>query len=122
MLNAMPIVYFVYAAALFGGGLMGYIKAQSVPSLVGSSVFAVLALVAGIVTRNNPQTGLIIGVVNTLLVIGLFVYRYVETQKGAVAFPAIGMSMIVLGLTVAALSQSPRGATSTPTPANEEAR
>jgi len=99
----MPVVYFLYAAALFGGGMMGYIKAHSVPSVIGSTIFAAIAIVAGIITRNNPNTGLIIGIIDALLVIALFIYRFIETQKGAVAFPAIGMSVIVLGLTIAAL-------------------
>jgi len=103
MLNILPIIYFAYAVALFGGGMMGYVKAHSLPSVYGSTVFAILAIVGGIIIQRNPTNpgqGLLIGIETAMLVIGLFIFRYIETGKGMPAFPAIGMSVIVLILTL----------------------
>lgn len=103
MLNAMPVIYFLYAAALFGGGMMGFIQKHSVPSVIFSTIFAVIAIAAGVTTRNNANTGLTIGIIDALLVIGVFIYRYMKTHNAMPAFPAIGMSVIVIGLAVVAL-------------------
>lgn len=108
MLNAIPFVYFVYAVALFGGGYMGYKTAGSVPSLIGSSLFAVLAIAAGIISLQNKHNGLLLGLETAMLVIGLFLFRYIQTGKPMPAFGAIGMSVIVAALTVAAVSQLPK--------------
>lgn len=108
MLNAMPLVFFVYAAILFGGGMMGFIRAQSVMSLVGSGVFALMSVIAGVVTRSNPNTGLAIGLINALAVAGFFLYRYQQTQKAMPAIPSIALSLVVIALTVAALMTARR--------------
>lgn len=108
MLNAIPFVYFFYAIALFGGGYMGYKTAGSVPSLVGSSIFAVLAIAAGIISFQSKHNGLLLGLETAMLVIGLFVFRYIQTGKPMPAFGAIGMSVIVAVLTIVAVSQLPK--------------
>lgn len=114
MINAIPFVYFFYAVALFGGGYMGYKSAGSVPSLVGSSIFAILAIVAGVMSLQGRQTAplqhnaLLIGLETTMLVIGLFLFRYIQTGKPMPAFGAIGMSVIVAALTILAASQLPK--------------
>ncbi|MBC7806263.1 MAG: TMEM14 family protein [Akkermansiaceae bacterium] len=119
MLNAIPFVYFFYAVALFGGGYMGYKTAGSVPSLIGSSLFAVLAIAAGIISLQNKHNGLLLGLETAMLVIGLFVFRYIQTGKPMPAFGAIGMSVIVAIVTVMAVSQLPKGNASTLTPAEQ---
>ncbi|OZJ04681.1 hypothetical protein BZG36_02544 [Bifiguratus adelaidae] len=50
----MDTVGYAYALTVFVGGLIGYIKAGSVPSLVSGSVFAVLA---GLGARNVSRDG-----------------------------------------------------------------
>lgn len=109
MQNLVPILYYVYALILFGGGLMGF-RAGSVPSLIGSSVFAAVAVTAALLCKNNPRMGLIIGLINAVAVTGFFIYRYISTQKPFPAFPAIGISVIVLiltGIALAGLAKEP---------------
>ncbi len=99
----MPLVYYAYAAILVGGGAMGFIMAKSPWSLIGSLGFGAVAVVAGLLTRNNAQAGLVIGLVDALAVAGFFAYRYAGTHKAMPAFPSIGLSVLVIALTVAAL-------------------
>lgn len=104
MLNAMPIVYFLYAAALVGGGAMGSKVSGKSSSLLGSLVFGAVAVVAALLLKGNPRAGLILGLIDAVVVTGFFIFRYISTQKGMVAFPAIGMSVIVLILSFVAYS------------------
>jgi uncharacterized membrane protein (UPF0136 family) len=72
-------------------------------SILGSAVFAALAVAAAVVARTNPRLGFIIGLVNTVLVTGFFIYRYTSTGKAMPAIPSIALSIIVAILTVMAL-------------------
>jgi uncharacterized membrane protein (UPF0136 family) len=104
VLNAMPIVYFVYAAALIGGGAMGSKVSGKSSSLLGSLAFGVVAVAAALLLRGNPRAGLILGLVDAVAVAGFFVYRYTATKSAMPAFPAIGMSLIVVILSFVAYS------------------
>lgn len=105
MLNFMPIVYFLYAVVLVGGGAMGSKVSGKTSSLLGSLAFGVVAVAAGILARSNPRAGLILGLIDALAVAAFFVYRYQSTGKPMPAFPSIALSAIVAALTAVALSQ-----------------
>lgn len=105
----MPIVYYVFAAALIGGGAMGSKVSGTWHSIAGALGFGIVAIIAGVVTRNNPQTGLVIGLVDALAVGAFFVYRYTSTGKPMPAFPSIAMALIVAGLTIAAMNAAKSG-------------
>ena len=105
MLKILPFVYYAFGAILMGGGAMGSKVSGKSSSLMGSAAFAVLAIVAGILLKNNPRIGLILGLVNSLAVAGFFFYRYTSTGKPFPAFPSIGLSLIVLALTVIAMAK-----------------
>jgi len=109
MLKFMPIVYYVYAAALLGGGLMGFKMAGSTKSIYGGAAFAAVAVIAGLLTRSQPGTGLIVGLVNAIAVAGFFFYRYLSTGKPMPAFGSIGLSVVVIALTLAAFAAARRG-------------
>ncbi len=102
----MPIVYFAYAAILLGGGVMGFVAAKSSASLIGSGVFAVVSLIAAVLTRSNPPAGLGLGLVNALAVGGFFVYRYLNTGKPMPAFPSIALSLLVIVVTLVAFASA----------------
>ena len=104
MHNAMPLVFFLYAAILFGGGIMGYMVAKSTMSIIGSAAFAAVSIVAGLLTRSNPSAGLTVGIVNALAVAGFFFYRYQSTGKPMPAFPSIALSILVIVLAAIAFS------------------
>lgn len=100
----MPLIFFLYAAILFGGGLMGYMVAKSTMSIVGSAAFAAVSIVAGLLTRNNPSAGLTVGIINALAVAGFFIYRYQSTGKPMPAFPSIALSILVIIIAAVAYS------------------
>jgi uncharacterized membrane protein (UPF0136 family) len=106
VLNLMPVVYFAYAAILLGGGIMGFVAAKSSASLIGSSVFAAVSVVAAVLTRSNPSAGLGLGLINALAVGGFFVYRYLSTGKPMPAFPSIALSLLVVIVTLVALGSA----------------
>lgn len=109
MLKIMPIVYYLFAAALIGGGGMGSRVSGTWHSVGGGLAFGIVAIIAGVITRKNPPMGLIIGLVDALAVGAFFVYRYSSTGNPMPAFPSIAMALLVVGLTVAAKSQLTAG-------------
>lgn len=112
MRGLMPVLYYVYAAILLGGGVMGSMKSGKPSSLIGSAVFAAVAVVAGVLSARpaNTATGLIVGLINGLAVTAFFIYRYTATGKPFPAFPSIALSLIVAALSVYAIMSRTRSA------------
>ncbi len=109
MQNLVATLYYVYAAILVGGGIMGSMVSKKPSSIIGSAVFGAIAVTAAYVARTNPRLGFIIGLIDTLLVTGFFIYRYMETHKAMPAFPSIGISVILAILTVVVLMELNKG-------------
>lgn len=110
--NIVPYLYYLYAVILLGGGAMGSKVSGKPSSIIGSAVFAAIAVAAAVLARSNPRAGFILGLVDTLAVTAFFIYRYMEAHKPMPAFPAIGMSVILAILTGIALMNLSKAATS----------
>ncbi len=95
----------VYAVLLAVGGVVGYTKAGSRPSLIaglGSAVAAVLALVLSFL---NSGWGLGLGALLAILLAVFFGYRFaVKTRKFMPAGLLAVVSLIVLAVTILALA------------------
>ncbi|GAB4458642.1 MAG: hypothetical protein OHK0029_20170 [Armatimonadaceae bacterium] len=104
MQNIISILYFIYAAALVGGGAMGTKASGKPSSLIGGAVFAAVAVAAGILIRTNPRIGLIVGLVDAIAVAAFFAYRLMGGAKPMPAVPAIAMSLVAVGVTIWALT------------------
>jgi uncharacterized membrane protein (UPF0136 family) len=93
---AMSILDFVYAALLLLGGVLGYARARSAPSLVAGVVAAVLMAAAAVLLRHHPRVSLGLGIVVSLALGVFFLRRYQETHKPMPAMLVLTASVIVL--------------------------
>ena len=80
-MNAFQIALLLYAVVIAAGGIMGYVSAQSMASLVNGLVAAVILLIGLAVSFKNPPAGfgLSAGVAIALAV--FFAYRFFTTGK-----------------------------------------
>lgn len=90
---------FVYGALLIIGGVIGFTKAQSKPSLYagcGSGVLAIIFSVLGI--RGHDLLALFLLAAEAILLSAFFYIRYTATKKFMPAGMMLGVSVISLAL------------------------
>jgi uncharacterized membrane protein (UPF0136 family) len=89
----------VYALLLGIGGLMGYLKAGSRPSLIAGSISALAALGALGLSAANHRLGVPLGLILSITLFVLFGYRYaVKTRKFMPSGLLAVVSLIVLAV------------------------
>ena len=66
MIDVTKIYYFIFGALTIAGGVMGFVKSKSAASLIAGGLCGVLLLIAGLMLRDKPQAGLILGGVVSL--------------------------------------------------------
>jgi uncharacterized membrane protein (UPF0136 family) len=93
-----------YALLLALGGVIGYLKAGSRPSLIAGLLSALVALVAlGLSARAN-RSGILLGLLLSVALVVLFGYRYgVKTRKFMPSGLLAVASIIVLGVMLLSL-------------------
>lgn len=92
----------VYAVLLAVGGVMGYVKAKSRPSLIagiGSAVAAIATLAA---VRLAPAVGYPLGALLAVALLGFFGPRFARSRKFMPAGLMAILSLIVLAVMVTA--------------------
>lgn len=87
------IVIAVYGALVFAGGLMGFIKANSIPSLIMGSVSALLLFVTSYGLLSGYSWAPIAAFAIPLLLTLFFLYRFSLSY----AFMPAGL-MVILGI------------------------
>ena len=99
------IVYLIYAAWLIVGGILGYTQSAkpSIVSLIAGTVTGALMLGAAALLGRTLTTGLTLGLVTTLLVLGSFVPRFLRSPSFYPGGLTILLSAVALAVTVAAL-------------------
>lgn len=99
MLTSAKIYFLVFGILTIAGGIIGYVKAGSTPSIIAGSITGVLLLVGGWLIPEHRAAGLLAGVIVSLLLALQFVPKFIRTGK---AMPAGMMSILsAIGLVVA---------------------
>lgn len=99
MLGAAKIYFIVFGILTIAGGIVGYVKAGSVISIIAGSISGILLLVAAWLMPDHQAAGLIVALIVSVLLAGQFVPKFFSTHK---MIPAGLMSLLsVLGIVVA---------------------
>ena len=88
-----PVVLYIYGVLLIVGGLIGYVKAKSVPSAVAGLICGFIALFLGYRYARHPAP--YVALVLALALIFLMGRRYLNTRKPMPALPIVILSIIV---------------------------
>jgi uncharacterized membrane protein (UPF0136 family) len=98
-MGATKIYFLIFGALTIIGGVIGYVKAGSLPSIIAGSITGVLLLVAGALLPEHRAIGLATGLVISLLLAAQFVPKFIRTGN---VMPAGMMSILsVIGIVVA---------------------
>lgn len=84
-MNAFQIALLLYAVVIAAGGVMGYVSAQSMVSLVNGLIAAVLLLVGLAISFKNPTAGFGLSAVVALALGVFFAYRFFTRASGCAA-------------------------------------
>lgn len=85
MQNVGQTALIVYAVVMAIGGIIGYAKAQSIPSLIAGVGSAIVLAVAFILSKSQPKAGLGLG---ALVAVGLIFSLWSRYQKSGQFMPA----------------------------------
>lgn len=88
-------IVLAYALLVFLGGIFGYVKAESTPSLVMGVGFAVILSTSVFAMFNEKKIGFTIAFATTALLAAFFLYRFFHTLN---FMPSGLMSLISLSV------------------------
>jgi uncharacterized membrane protein (UPF0136 family) len=98
-MDATKIYFIIFGALTIVGGIIGYVKAGSTPSIIAGSITGLLLIIAGFLLSEHRAAGLANAFVVSLLLAAQFVPKLLRTGK---MMPAGMMSILsVIGLIVA---------------------
>lgn len=101
-MGATKIYFIVFGVLTIAGGIIGYVKANSVPSIVAGSITGILLVAAAFLLSDHQVAGLALGLIVSILLAGQFIPKFIRTGK---AMPAGMMSILsVVGIVMAILA------------------
>jgi uncharacterized membrane protein (UPF0136 family) len=102
MIGPARIYFIVFGILTIAGGVIGYLKAGSMASIIAGSITGILLLVAAFLLPQNLAAGLALAVIVSLLLAVQFVPKFIQTGK---AMPAGMMSVLsVIGIILGILA------------------
>ncbi|PYJ83937.1 MAG: hypothetical protein DME28_02515 [Verrucomicrobia bacterium] len=101
-MDVTRLYFLIFGALTILGGVIGYVKAGSVPSIIAGAITGVLLLVAGALLPEHRAAGLAAAFIVSLLLAAQFVPKFIRTGK---VMPAGLMSILsVIGIVVAVVA------------------
>ena len=101
-MEATKVYFIIFGALTIIGGIIGYVNAGSLPSIIAGSITGVLLLIGGSLLPEHRAASLATAFVISLLLAAQFVPKFIRTGK---AMPAGMMSILsVIGIIVALLA------------------
>ena len=98
-MEAAKIYFIVFGLLTIAGGIVGYVKAGSVASIIAGSITGILLLVAAFLLPEHRAAGLATALIVSLLLAAQFVPKFLRTSR---VMPAGMMSVLsVIGIIVA---------------------
>ena len=98
-MDGTQLYFLIFGALTIVGGIIGYVKAGSVPSIIAGAITGVLLLIAGWILPGNRTVGLAMALIVSVLLAVQFVPKLIRTGK---MMPAGLMSILsVIGIVVA---------------------
>ena len=102
LMAPVKLYFVVFAILTIAGGVIGYVKAGSLPSIIAGSITGILLLVAAFLFPDYRLVSLALGLVTSLLLAGQFIPKFIRTGK---VMPAGMMSILsVIGIIMAILA------------------
>ncbi len=99
MIGPAKIYFIVFGLLTIVGGVIGYVRAGSMASIIAGSISGILLLVAAFLLPANVVAGLAIVAVVSVLLAGRFVPAFIQTGS---FMPAGMMSILsVIGIVMA---------------------
>ncbi len=101
-MDVTRLYFLIFGALTILGGVIGYVKAGSVPSIIAGAITGVLLVVAGALLPEHRAAGLAAAFIVSLLLAAQFVPKFIRTGK---VMPAGLMSILsVIGIVVAVVA------------------
>jgi uncharacterized membrane protein (UPF0136 family) len=99
MLGLVKAYFIIFGVLTIFGGIMGYAKAGSKPSIIAGSIAGIVLLVAAFLPPEHRVAGLAIALIVSVVLALQFVPKLIRTRR---AMPAGMMSILsVIGIIVA---------------------
>src|SRR5438477_11859141 len=101
-MEAAKIYFIVFGALTIVGGIVGYVKAGSVASIIAGSITGVLLLVAAFLLPEHRMVGLATALIISLLLAAQFIPKLLRTGRVIPAGVMLLLSVIwiIVGLVV----------------------
>ena len=95
-MQTTAIIVWIYGALVLAGGVMGWAKAKSKPSLIAGLVFGLSLICAGFGVWNGARPALVLSEVLAAMLLVVMGIRLVRTRKFMPAGLISAMSAVVL--------------------------
>lgn len=81
MVTIAPWIVLLYAVTVLAGGVVGYLKARSKPSLISGLVSGLALLVAGVIAFQQYSVGITLAMILAIALLIIFAIRFRKTNK-----------------------------------------